>query len=214
MCPGVQVMGGAPAEALAKPVYTAVIPDAGHVGWANTISRWTMIAHARGKMLPKSPDEMLELFSKGHSLVVVDQDGNPLSHAAATAVYPDGRVEVGAVCTDPENQKKGFGKSTVSKLLDHLSQLYPGRRFFALANEDSVPLFKGLGGTEMDPSELHKDVWSACKDCLRKPTVSVDGKFKCCDTPFNLIPNQGRTEKAVIFPAPAIINGAAISVNV
>lgn len=190
------------AEALTRPL-RAVIPDATRVEWAKTISDWTMRAADERLMLPKSPDEILDLFRKKHAVVMVDKDGNPLSHVAATFIYSDGRIEVGALCTDVANRRKGYGRGTVLALLSHLNQLYPGNNFFALANKDSENLFRKLGGTEMDASELHKDVWSACKNCKRKPPVNANGEFRCCDKPFDLTnaaQNKPTTETVVFNP--------------
>ncbi len=194
-------------ENLARPSYTAVIPDATRTDWAKTISDWTMQAADEKLMLPKSLDEILDLFSKRHSVVLVGEGGRLLSHAAATFIYPDGSIEVGAVCTDVGNRQKGFGRGTVSALLTHLNQLYPDRRFFALANKGSVPLFKRLGGTEMETSELHKDVWLACKICPNRPSAEAHGEHVCCDTPFDLTSSGKKANPVSLFDAGAHANG-------
>lgn len=165
--------------------YSVVIPDVSRVDWANTISVLTTQAHDKGDMLAKTPQEVLELFKKKHSIVLIDNDGNLLSHAGATFEYPDGSIEVGALCTSEEAQGNGYGRTAVEELLGHLKKLYPERKIFALANKASEGLFKKVGGVEIPISELHKDVFEACKDCLRRPNNSGGG-HKCCDTPYNL----------------------------
>lgn len=197
-----------PAENLTRPSYTAVIPDATRTDWAKTISGWIMKAANEKLMLPKSPEDILNLFSKRHSVILVDRDNNLLSHAAATFMYPDGSIEVGAVCTNPDNREKGYGRGTVSALLTHLNQLYPDRKFFALANEGSIPLFKRLGGIKMATSELHEDVWLACKICPNRPTVETRGKHACCDTPFDLTLFGKKANPISLFDPKAPINGA------
>lgn len=194
-------------ENLARSSYTTVIPDVTRKDWAETISGWIMKAADEKLMLPKSPEEILDLFSKRHSVILVDKDNNLLSHAAATFMYPDGSIEVGAVCTNPDNREKGFGRGTVSALLTHLNQLYPDRKFFALANEGSVPLFKRLGGIEMATSELHRDVWLACKICPNRPTVEAHGEHVCCDTPLDLTSFGKKANPVSLFDSKAHING-------
>ena len=194
------------AERQQKP-YSVVIPDTSRVDWANTISALTTQAHAKGDMLARTPEEILELFQKKHSMVLVDEKGNLLSHAGVTFEYPDGSIEVGAVCTNEGEEGNGFGKEVVAELLTHLKQLYPNRKIIALANTASEGLFKKVGGVKMSISELHRDVFNACKDCLRKPAEGE--KFKCCDTPYNLtnfIQKKPVMETA-IFSSPAHVNG-------
>ncbi|MBI4096729.1 MAG: GNAT family N-acetyltransferase [Candidatus Levybacteria bacterium] len=176
------------AERLPRPC-SVIVPDASRIDLARAISGWTIKAAEDKKMLPKTPEEILDLFGKSHSIVTVDDNGNPLSHVAATFIYPDRRVEIGALCTNPDSQEKGFGRGVVTALLTHLNRLYPDpdNRFFALANEDSIPLFRKVGGEKMDPSELHKDVWVACEKCPRRQSgAKTDGNPHCCDTPIDL----------------------------
>lgn len=205
----IQVQSLVPAEGLAR-AYTTVIPDATRVEWAKTISDWTIKADANGgDMLPRSPEDILGLFNKGHSMVLVGEDGKLLSHAGATFEYPDGSIEVGAVCTDGNEQQKGYATKTVEALLIHLKEMYPDRKLITLANEKSVPLFRKLGGTKMVTAELHNDVWLACKDCRRKPPADSNGElFKCCDTPYNLTNFAERPVCGkVIFDSRTSVNG-------
>lgn len=174
------------AEGLVKPRYAAVIPDVARVDWAEAISALTIKAAVEGDMLPKTPEDILDLFSKGDSMVLVGEDGKFLSHAAITFRYQDGSVEVGAVCTAENAQKNGYATDVIEALLIHERELDPDKKIITLANEKSKGAFIKLGGTEMDPSELDKEVWSACKDCRKKPQANPNGEFKCCDTPYDL----------------------------
>ncbi len=202
----VQAQGLVSPEPLAKS-FVPVIPDASCLDWAAIISGWTMSAAAKGEMLPKSPEQILELFNKGHSLVMVDSDGNVVSHAAATFIYPDGSVELGAVYTDEAKRGRYIGKQTVRAALKHIGTLYPGSRIiFALANDASRPLFEGIGGIVMQTKELHADVWSACKDCPNRPSTGAKGEHVCCDTPYDLT-KSAKGEGFPIFNASAHTNG-------
>ncbi|MBF8249724.1 MAG: hypothetical protein HW400_325 [Candidatus Levybacteria bacterium] len=188
--------------------FTPVIPDASRLDWVKTVSDWTVGAANKGLMLPKSQEQILDLFSKGHSLVMVGRDDKIVSHAAATFFYLDKSIiEVGAVYTEESKREKGLGAKTVGALLGHLNELYPdAKTIFALANQKATPLFKDLGGTEMETNELHKDVWLACKDCPNKLIVGADGKHVCCDTPFDLT-KVAKRENKIIFDASIHGNG-------
>lgn len=166
--------------------FIPIIPDASNLDWAKTVSNWTLGAASKGLMLPRSQEQISELFDKGHSLAMVDFDGNIVSHAGAFP-YRDGSIEVGAVYTEEARRGEGLGIKTVGMLLKHLNMLYPDAgTIFALANNNSAPVFKGLGGIEMKVSELHKDVWLACKDCPNRPSAGSNEKHICCDVPYDL----------------------------
>ncbi len=197
-------------ENLARVSYTAVIPDVTRVDLAGTISSLIMEAAQNGDMLPKTPQDILGFFSKGDSMVLIDKkDGKFLSHAAITDRYKDGSVEVGGVCTAKDKQRNGFATDVTEALLIRIREREPNTTIITLANEKSKGLFQRLGGTEMDPAELDKEVWSACKDCKKKPPASANGEFKCCDTPFNLT-SFGKKDVAppiLLFDVGAHTNG-------
>ncbi|MBI2028254.1 MAG: GNAT family N-acetyltransferase [Candidatus Levybacteria bacterium] len=166
-------------------VFNVVMPTSINVNWAETISEWTAKS---GVMLPKSKEEIISFFEEGHSVVVVDNKGSLVSHAAATFIYSDGSIEVGAIYTVDNQRGKGVATKAVIALLDLLKRRYPERMIFALANSNSAPLFKKLGATEMETTELSKEVWEPCKQCPKNPLLK-DMKYKifsCCDTPYNL----------------------------
>lgn len=197
----------AQAEGLAKPTYKTVIPSVAETGWAEIISALTIKAAADGDMLPKTPEEILDLFSKGDSMVLVDGEDKFLSHAAITFRYGDGSVEVGAVCTAEDKQKNGYATDVIEALLIYKREMDPDKKTITLANRKSEGAFIKLGATEMDPSELDKDVWSACKDCKKKPKANAAGEFNCCHKPYDLTNFVARKPLgAVIFDSRASPN--------
>lgn len=161
------------------------VPNAKDASLAQSVAKLT---HT-GTMLPKTPDQITELFEKGHSVVLMD--GEKLaSHAALTYEWGDGWHEVGGVCTDPDYRKHGLATKTVEQLLEHGRGQYPEGKFFALANSMSAGLFKKIGGVEMLTSELPEKVWEACAECPMKPAQKCEDVFMCCDTPYNLTTTQ------------------------
>lgn len=175
-------------EHLARPLYTAVIPDATRADWAGIISALIRKSADEGEMLHKTPEDILDLFSKGDSMVLVGNGGKFLSHAAITFRYKDGSVEVGSVCTAEGEQRNGYATDVIEALLIHEKEVNPDKKIITLANEKSKGAFTKLGFTEIDPSEVDKEVWSACKGCRskRKPPAGANGEIRCCDTLYSL----------------------------
>ncbi len=143
------------------------------------VSRWTKGA---GTMLPKSPLEIMELFEKGDSVIVKNKLGVVLAHAAATATYSDGAVEIGSIYTDEKQRGKGLAKMATNAVLEDQHKKNPDSTLFALGNEMSSIMFKKMGATEMSTSELSSEVWEFCSTCPKRPKeVNM-----CCDTPYDL----------------------------
>lgn len=165
--------------------FSIVIPSAINRNYARTVSEWTTNS---GVMLPKSTGEIISFFEKGHSVVIVDGRGNLVSHAAATFIYQDGSIELGAMYTAENQRGKGASTKAVLALLNLLKDKYPGRMIFALANSNSAPLFERLGATKMESTELSDEVWEPCKTCPKNPLLKgvEHAAFSCCDTPYNL----------------------------
>lgn len=143
------------------------------------VSRWTKGA---GTMLPKSPPEILEMFKKGDSVIIKNSSEILSAHAAATATYTDGAVEIGSIYTDEQQRGKGLGTLVTHAVLEEQNLKNPGKVLFALGNEMSSVMFTKMGATEMKPGELSSEVWEFCSTCPKKPK-EVD---MCCDTPYNL----------------------------
>lgn len=165
--------------------YKVVVPNASNISYAETISAWTLSA---GTMLPKSKEEVLSFFGKCHSIVIVGENDTLISHAAATFIYSDGSIEIGAMYTKEEERGKGAQTKALLVLLSMLKVRYPGRTLFALGNEQSSPLFRKIGGIEIKPEELGKEVWEPCSTCPKNPKLigKIKDSLTCCDTPFNL----------------------------
>ncbi len=157
-------------------------PDKYDAVAAIKVSRWT---RAAGTMLPKSPQEVLDMFSKGDSILVKDPSGHLLGHAAATAQYLDGAVEIGSIYTDKKSRGKGVGTIATQVVLEMQQKKNPNATLFALGNEMSGPMFTKMGGEEVSTDKLSQEVWEPCATCPRKPEQKGD-VFMCCDTPYDL----------------------------
>ncbi len=143
------------------------------------VSRWTKGA---GTMLPKSPSEVLGMFEDGNSIVVKNETGGLAAHAAATATYSDGAVEIGSIYTDENQRGKGLATMVTNAVLEDQHEKNPDSTLFALGNDMSSVMFAKMGAVEMKTDELSAEVWEFCKTCPRKPE-EID---MCCDTPYNL----------------------------
>jgi len=143
------------------------------------VSRWTRGA---GTMLPKSPSEILDMFKKGDSVIIKNKTGALAAHGAATATYTDGAVEIGSIYTDMAQRGNGLGTLVTSAVIEGQHAKNPDSTLFALGNEMSSRMFRKMGATEMNPSELSSEVWEFCDSCPKKPKeVNM-----CCDTPYDL----------------------------
>lgn len=173
-------------EGLKGVQFAVVRPNPHDTRLAETVSGWTK----GGKMLPKEPGEIADLFAGGRSVVLFDAaDGKPVSHAAASILYGTS-VEVGAMCTAPDKQRMGGGTASVRELLRVLDAEHPDKTPFALANEASLPIFLRLGGKIIeDPKQLDDKVWEYClTECPVNKLKPAGTVFSCCDTPVDLTP--------------------------
>lgn len=153
------------------------------VNFASQISSWTKES---GTMLPKTVNDLMTLFKNNDSVLVFDEMGALVSHAAITYTYSDGSVEIGCVITDREKRKNGAATQAVKQILILADEKYPGNKKFALANEHSAILFERIGAVKIATTELSAEVWIPCKDCPRIPKQKSGQPFVCCDTPYDL----------------------------
>lgn len=153
------------------------------------VSQWTQEA---GTMLPKTPEEVLELFSKGHSVLVLEKDTEELvAHSGITFTYGDGTIEIGALVTRADKRRRGAATFATQSVIELASALYPNVIKFALANQASLHLYLRAGGRIMACSELTDEVWKPCLSCPNLPKQEPGKPFKCCDTPVELNHFQG-----------------------
>jgi hypothetical protein len=156
-----------------KYVFSAKMAGMADLNYAPVISSWTQEAKT---MLPKTPEEIAELFLQERSAIAVNALGEVVSHAAASFVYPDGSIEFGALVTGGEFKGKG------SK--------FPDYKIFALANPVSAKLFEKIGGVVINYSDVTPEVWNYCKDCPKNPTPPKESETyiftSCCDIPYDL----------------------------
>lgn len=154
-----------------------------HSSLAPIISQWTRDA---ATMLPKSSDEILGMFQKGHSVLVFDNDETLVSHASITYVYSDGSVEVGCVVTDVNRRKKGAGTTATKAIIKLAKEMNPDKTIFALANSASAPIFEKLGARKMETTELSDEVWGPCATCPKRPLQTPGKPPTCCDIPYDV----------------------------
>lgn len=150
---------------------------------ATLISLWTKNS---GTMLPKSISEIVDMFQKGHSVLIYDENKELVSHAAITFIYSDKTIEIGAVVTDINKRKKGAGTEAVKSILKLANAKYPGVTKFALANGASAPIFEKMGARKMSSDELSDEVWGPCATCPKRPIQTAGKPFVCCDVPYDL----------------------------
>lgn len=159
--------------------FKIVIPGIDDTGYAQKVAGWTQ--SAAETMLPKTETEILQLFGSGNSVLIFNATGELMSHAAASFIYSDGSIEVGAVVTAPQHRGKGAGTIAVLAILNVLKEKYPIQTIFALANAVSSKIFEHVGASQMSMLELSAEVSGPCSQCSNNP-----GNGACCDTPYNL----------------------------
>jgi len=137
-------------------------------------------------MLPKSTEEVLQMFAEGRSVLIIDDRGQPIAHGAITFVLNEVKVlELGAIIVDPEKRGVGFGMLAAEAVVGLASVKYPGWKKMALCNNASLPIFLNLGAqivTFENLNEIPKETWEACFDCPSYKLAINQGKI-CCDTP-------------------------------
>lgn len=171
-----------------KFTFTAKIAGVEDLKFVPEISEWTKNA---GTMLPIPEEKLTELFLSGHSVIVVNQLEEIVSHAAITFIYEDGSLEFGGLVTGDNFQGKGAGTLATKFLLEEISQLYPGSTIFALANNISEKIFKNLGASILPTNKVCEAVWDECKNCPKYKMPKQGEIFNCCDTAYDLTELKG-----------------------
>lgn len=141
-------------------------------------------------LLFRTPEELLELYGQDRGVVVCTPEGELVSHAALSFIYNDGKVEVGTVYTNPDHRGKGGAKAAVTRVLAQAGRLYPNTTIFAMANENSVPMFTKMGGVVI---ECLSDgaVYDKCIRCPKR-SGRLDGEDTLCrHTPIDLTCTAG-----------------------
>lgn len=170
-------------EGYPKPEFSIKQAENSDSVFAPLISQWTKNS---GTMLPKSTEEMMDMFQKGHSVLVFNGSQEPVSHAAITFIYNDGAIEIGCVVTDQLKRNRGAGTTAIKAILSLANAIYPNNMKFALANSASAPLFEKLGARKMISTELSDEVWGPCATCPKIPQQIPGKPFTCCDIPYDL----------------------------
>ncbi len=177
---------------------------------AQTVSAWTQGEH----MLPKTPLDIIELFIKGRSVLIQEND-SLLGHGAITAEYSGKRYEIGSIVVAPDHRHQGVGTAITYALLALAKKEgYADWTAFALANPISAMLFEKMNAQEMSTAELGDEPWVYCVTCP-KLSIQIPGSaFICCDKPYNLTPlvdvaqtHVKWTEKQYGEPLPAPYRG-------
>lgn len=171
-------------EQLIVPTIEYVIPNAQMHKEAAWVSEQTGLAKT---MLPKTIDEVLSLFAQGRSVMIMDNNGEPIVHASISFLYEaDKTLEIGGLIVAPEMRHKGYAKLATGAILTLANEKYPGWKKVALCNEYSLPLMMKFGAVvvELSNSELlPPSVWEACATCPNLSWAKGMGKI-CCDTPI------------------------------
>ena len=102
--------------------FNVIQPDVTQVDAAATISQWVS---QDGKMLPKSPEQVLELFGAGRAVLAIDED-EVIGHAAATFINSDVSIEIGALYTEVNHRGRGVAHETTTRIVDTMKEMYPG----------------------------------------------------------------------------------------
>lgn len=154
------------------------VPSRADSSMAREISLWTH----NPNMLPKTQEDILNLFEESRSMVILDASGKIAGHVAFTKTYPDGSLEIGSLVTNPLLLRKGVAGRAIKELFAHGHNLFENfnqRKVFALANEASLPVFlKKDFSLSLDPDSVHPDVW---KECIACPVFAARQGKSCCD---------------------------------
>ena len=169
----------------------AILSD---VACAQDISRWIALAGS-SNMIPKTPDQIVEMFAQGDSVLVTDnKTGKVIGH---TGLYHRGcggyfhpekeKIEIGSLCIDPEEKGRGAGTLAVEAALRLAGVRYPDRIVFAMSNQNSLRIFiDKVGGLRIDCSRIDADIWNHCEGCPRGSNDSTQNLMPCRHTPVEL----------------------------
>lgn len=158
-------------------------PNGEDLAMAKVVADWTK---KYGNMLPKSVDEILSFFKEGNSILITNQEGVLVSHAAITFAYRGNWKEVGGLATNEDFRRMGAASVAVKELIKLALKRDPTSSLFALANSLSAELFEKLGAEKMLSTQLPSEVWDPCKTCPNYKMPKEGEIFQCCDTPYNL----------------------------
>lgn len=157
------------------------------IAYAKEVSTIIMNPENEGKMIPLTSVQLIALWEEQRGVIVVDSNSKKIvSNAAVTYELEDeASVEVGAVCTHPDQRRRGGAWIATSGAIHVAHTLYPDKQVIAMVGDESKSMFVRLGAVEIDCSHVQKELWGRCEHCpraLRKKGPVTE----CVHTPMDV----------------------------
>ncbi len=138
---------------------------------AEAIARLVAAEAARGVLLPRSREDVLEHLQE---FVVAEADG-ALAGAGSLHVYDEALAEVRSLVVAPSFRGRGVGAALVAALEERARALGIGRAF-ALTYE--TRFFARLGYREVPKESLPQKIWGVCVHCAHFPHCDETAMLK------------------------------------
>lgn len=137
-----------------------------------------------GLMLDQTVEILSAIAAQGLLALAVDKNEKVVGTAAITFKYPNGFSEFGGWAIASDYQKSGIGKVLFLDLL----QKAKSKKIIAFGNNNSTPIFLGLGGKILNQTKMHPDAFVPCQTCNCKGKEGLKNGQKCVDTIIDLTP--------------------------
>jgi len=133
----------------------------------------------QGLVLPVTLEKYLQLAKQKKLIVAAIDEEEVIGTVAYTYEYPRDIWEVGGMAVNEGWLHQGI--ATV--LIQEIIKKRPHGKTIAMANKNSLPLFKKVGAQEISfPNSLPPEIFGPCSLCPVKPEKG------CCDTLLSLAP--------------------------
>lgn len=169
--------------------YEILFPNETEMGLLEQASLLTSFYEEQGLMLGKSVEELQQLAKDQKLGVALANSGEVLGCAALTFEFPQDYTEFGAWAVVDRLRKHHIG---IDLFLAVASIKPTTKRLIALANDNSSPIFKKLGGEVLLQTGLPDEMFEPCLSCKCQGKQLLARSQKCVDTVYNLEPIIGR----------------------
>jgi len=167
---------------LEKITYHQLAPE--ETEWISQASALINTYAQQGLMLEQPEEQLANLAEQGRFAVALNQNGQVIGTLGLTLAYTNGELEFGGWAVVEEYRHQGVGVELLKHFanqLDHLGILRPDQVIFALANNNSRPIFHKLQAEEVDQTQASLEIFEPCQNCLCDKSQLKPG-HRCVDS--------------------------------
>lgn len=113
-------------------------------------------------------------------------DNELVGYAAITHIYSPDVMELGGLMVSSAVRGRGVGSLLTKAVVEHAKEIMDPHQIIAFSNTDSAPIFKKLGGDQIeDAASLPDEVWKICHTC-RFYEEALEENKACCGRVYDI----------------------------